>query len=235
MKLDALFFAAHPDDAELCAGGTIKKLSKAGKKTGIIDLTRGELGTRGSVIERASESENASKILGLSARENLSIQDGNIENTPENRLKVISAIRKYRPEIIFFPHYHDRHPDHYHTHHLIKDAAFYSGLAKIVTPGLKPHRPKRNFYYMQTYTFEPNIIIDISDTFTHKMKAVACYSTQFYNPDSKGPKTFISDKKFIEYITARLKFYGFQIGAEYGEPFYTEEKIKLDVKKLFDI
>lgn len=234
-KLDALFFAAHPDDAELCAGGTIIELVKSGKKTGIIDLTRGELGTRGSVQERSRETAKASKILGITARENLSISDGNIENNPENRLKVITVIRKYRPSIIFFPHFYDRHSDHYNTHHLVKDSAFYSGLSKIITPGLKPHRPKRNIYYMQTYTFEPNLIIDISGSFRQKMKAVSCYSSQFYNPKVKGPKTLISGKKFFEYITARAKFYGFQIDADYAEAFFTEEKLKISIKQLTEI
>jgi bacillithiol biosynthesis deacetylase BshB1 len=235
MKLDALFFAAHPDDAELSSGGTIINLVKSGKKTGIIDLTLGELGTRGNVELRQAESQKAAKILGITLRKNLEIPDGNIENNGENRLRVITAIRTYKPEIIFFPHYHDRHPDHLNTHKLVKEAAFYSGLQKIITPGLPPHRPKRNFYYMQTYTFEPNLIIDISETFAAKMKAIACYSSQFYNPKSKEPRTFISDKKFIDYIETRAKFYGFQIGAEYGEPFYTEEKLKTYTDNLFDI
>lgn len=235
IKLDALFFAAHPDDAELCAGGTIRKLVSSGKKAGIIDLTAGELGTRGSKEHRANEADKAGKILGISIRENLNIPDGNIENTLPNRLIVISVIRKYRPEIIFFPHHHDRHPDHFHAHELVKEAAFYAGLSKILTPGFAPHRPKRNFYYMQTYLFEPNVIIDITDSYTDKMKAVACYHTQFYNPKSKEPETFISDKKFIEYIEARAKFYGFQIGTRYAEPFYTEEKLKLNINNLFNI
>ena len=235
MKLDALFFAAHPDDAELCCGGTIAKLVKSGKKTGIVDLTRGELGTRGSVSTRKKEAGIASKVLGLSIRENLKIPDGNIENNHKNRLKVISVIRKYQPAIIFFPHFHDRHPDHRNTHILVKESAFYSGLSKIHTHGYRSHRPKRNFYYMQTYTFEPSLIVDISDTFNIKMKAIACYPSQFHNPKMKGPETFISDKMFINYISARSGFYGFQIGVKYGEPFYTEEKSKIGSRGLFEI
>lgn len=235
MKLDALFFAAHPDDAELCCGGTIAKLVKSGKKTGIVDLTMGELGTRGSAATRKKEAGKASKVLGLSVRENLKIRDGDIENNPKNRLKVISVIRRYRPEIIFLPHFYDRHPDHGNAHILVKQSAFYSGLSKIHIPGLAAHKPKRNFYYMQTYTFEPSFIVDISDTFKIKMSAIACYSSQFYNPEMKGPETFISDKKFIDYISARSEFYGFEIGVKYGEPFYTEEKIKIDSSGLFGI
>ncbi|MBZ0203478.1 MAG: bacillithiol biosynthesis deacetylase BshB1 [Ignavibacteria bacterium] len=235
MKLDAIFFAAHPDDAELCCGGTIANLVGAGKKTAIIDLTLGELGTNGTVTIRNQEAAKAAKALGISLRENLRIPDGRIENTTENRLKIIRVIRKYRPDIIFFPHFHDRHPDHYHTHALVKEAAFASGLEKVSTGRLKAYRPKRNFYYMQSYPFEPNIITDISSTFKSKMNAIACYSSQFYTKGDKGPKTYINDKQFIEFISARSKFYGFLIGAEYGEPFYTEEKIRIRTEDLFNI
>lgn len=237
-ELDVLFFAAHPDDAELCCGGTIAALINAGKKTGIIDLTRGELGTRGTVRQRKLEAKKASEILGISLRKNLGIPDGNIANNPANRLKIIKVIRKYRPKILFFPHHIDRHPDHYNTHYLIKDASFYAGLEKIKTPGQKAYRAKRNICYMQTYAFEPNIIFDISDTFTTKMKAIKCFSTQFHTgsiKSSKSPETFISSKAFMDYIEARSKFYGFQVGAAYGEAFYTEEKIKFDSNTLFNI
>ena len=234
MKLDAIFFAAHPDDAELSCGGTIRKLVKSGKKIGIVDLTLGELSTRGSNETRKIEAEKSNKVLGISVRENLKIPDGNIENNSKNRLKVIAVIRKYKPEIIFFPHFHDRHPDHYHTHMLVKNSAFYSGLVKIKTAS-PPHRPRRNFYYMQSYVFEPKLIVDISDTFADKMKSIECYSSQFYNPKSKEAETYISSKKFMEFIKARAKFHGFQIGAEYGEPFYTEEKIKINPGGLFEI
>ena len=238
MRLDALFFAAHPDDAELSAGGTIIKLVKSGRKAGIIDLTQGELSTRGTLGTRKNETQKASKVLGITIRENLNIPDGNIENNDINRLKVITSIRKYKPEIIFLPHCYDRHPDHYNAHILVKEASFYSGLPKIITPGLTSHRPKRSFYYMQTNIFEPNLIIDISDSFAAKMKAVKSYATQFFSSNKNkdnGPETFISSKKFIEYIEARAKFYGFQIGAEYGEPFYTEEKLNISADNLFTI
>jgi bacillithiol biosynthesis deacetylase BshB1 len=234
LKLDAIFFAAHPDDAELCCGGTIIKLVKSGKKTGIVDLTRGELSTRGASRTRKRELEESNKVLGIALRENLKIPDGNIENNEKNRLRVIAVIRKYRPEIIFFPHHFDRHPDHYHTHMLVKSAAFYSGLAKIKTAN-PPHMARRNFCYMQSYVFEPNLITDISETFDDKMKSIECYKSQFYNPNSREPETYISSKKFMEFIKARAKFYGFQIGAEYGEPFFTEEKIKISAEGLFAI
>ena len=237
-ELDVLFFAAHPDDAELCCGGTIAALVNAGKKTGIIDLTRGELGTRGSVKQREIEARKASEILGIDTRENLGIRDGNIINNHANRLKIIKVIRKYRPKIIFFPHYYDRHPDHYNTHYLIKEAALYSGLEKIKAPGLKAYRAKRNIYYMQTYSFEPNIIFDISETFKTKMEAVKCFSTQFFSGSTRSKKvaeTFISTKAFMDYIEARSKFYGFRIGTAYGEAYFAEENIKINSDTLFKI
>ncbi len=238
MKLDALFFAAHPDDAELSCGGTIIKMVKSGKKAGIIDLTQGELGTRGSKSIRASEAKDAQKILGLSIRENLKIKDGQIENSPRNRLKIISVIRTFQPSIIFMPYHNDRHPDHINANKLIKESAFYSGLQKISTKKngktQSPHRPRKNFFYMQTYTFEPSFIIDITDEFSQKMEAVKSYGSQFYKPGNKKPETFISSRNFIEYIEARARFYGFMIGTKYGEPFYTPEKIRLNNDNLFD-
>ena len=237
-ELDAVFFAAHPDDAELCCGGTIAALINGGKTAGIIDLTAGELGTRGSVSLRKQEAKKASGILGIKVRENLGIPDGNIQNNPANRLKIIKVIRKYRPKVIFFPHHYDRHPDHYNTHILVKEAAFYSGLAKIETKGFEAYRPKRSMYYMQTYAFEPNVLFDISKTYDTKIKAVQCYSSQFYTDGKskqKEQETFISSKAFMEYIEARAKFYGFSIGVKYAEAFFTEEKINLTPYTLFNI
>ena len=239
MKFDALFFAAHPDDIELSCGGTVIKLSGSGKKTAIVDLTAGELSTRGSLSIRKRETNNAGRILGINKRFNLGIPDGNIQNNSANRIKIIKIIRELRPDIIFLPHYHDRHPDHFHTHKLVKEAAFYSGLQKIKTTlngkSQQAHRPRRNIYYMQTYTFEPSFIIDISGVFEKKMNAVNCYKSQFFNPSSNEPRTFISDKRFMDYVKARASFYGFQAGVLYGEAFFIEEKIKLTTKEIFSI
>jgi bacillithiol biosynthesis deacetylase BshB1 len=237
MKLDAVFFAAHPDDIELSCGGTLLKMVKNGKKAGIIDLTEGELGTRGSKSLRKKEASEASAILGVAVRENLKMEDGNMKNSASNRLKIISVIRHYRPEVIFIPHFYDRHPDHQNANKLIREAAFYSGLSKIPSTqeskAQKAFRPKRNIYYMQTYTFEPSFIVDISEEFDDKMKAVKCYGSQFYNPKSDEPETFISDKKFMDFLEARAKVYGFQIGSAYGEPFFIEEKIKFNLDNIF--
>ncbi len=236
MKLDVLFFAAHPDDVELSSGGTLLKIIKSGKEIGIIDLTRGELGTRGSVSIRKKESAMASAILGASIRENLLIKDGDIVNSPANRRKVITSIRKYRPQVIFLPHFYDRHPDHQNANKLIREASFYSGLTKIITRlngrVQKAHRPKKNIYYMQTYTFEPSFIVDITNEFELKMKAVKCYESQFFSPGSKGPQTFISDEKFMDHLESYSKYYGFKIGKKYGEPFYTEEDLEFTVENI---
>jgi len=239
LKLNALFFAAHPDDIELSCGGIAAKFSKLGKKTGIVDLTAGELGTRGTVELRKKEARNAAAVLGVTIRINLSIPDGNILNSPENRKKIIKIIRDYKPEIIFIPHFYDRHPDHSHANLLVKEAAFYSGLAKIKTvlngKQQSAFRPRKNYYYMQTYTFEPTIIADVSDVFNIKMKAIKCHSTQFYNPLSAEPITFISDPLFLKYIESRAEYYGFQVGVKYGEPLFTEENVKIEPKDLFNI
>lgn len=239
MELDVVFFAAHPDDVELSCGGTVAKLVKIGKNVGIVDITQGELSTRGSVEVRKKEAAKAAKILGIKKRINLGISDGNIENSASNRAKIIKILRDLRPKIIFFPYYHDRHPDHFHTHQLVKEAAFYSGLQKVRTAlngkAQKHHRPKKNYYYMQTYTFEPNVVVDITDVYNIKVKAIEAYSSQFYNPESKEPVTFISDPKFLKYLEARARFYGFEIGTEYAEPFFREEKVNINPGDLFNI
>lgn len=237
MNLDVLVFAAHPDDAELAMGGTIANLTKNNLKVGIIDLTKGELGTRGTAETRQREAFNAAIVLKIAVRENLEIPDGDIKNTSENLMKVIITLRKYKPKIIFAPYFNDRHPDHIDAGNLIKRAMFSCGLAKIKTfekeVPQNHYRPDKLYYYMQTYTFEPSFIYDISDTFETKMKAVECYSTQFHNPKSVEPETFISRPGFINYIKSRAEFYGFAIGKNYGEPFYCEEKIELDHLSIF--
>jgi bacillithiol biosynthesis deacetylase BshB1 len=232
MNLDVLVFAAHPDDAELSMGGTIAKLSSNNLKVGMIDITEGELGTRGTPETRQKEAFQAAIILKAALRENLKIPDGYIKYNKENLLKVIMSIRRYRPKIIFAPYFNDRHPDHIDASRLVKRAMFSTGLAKIKTFDKEVHqvafRPNKLYYYMQTYTFEPSFIVDINESFETKMKAVNSYSSQFHNPKSPDPETFISRPEFIKYIESRSQFYGFQIGKQHGEPFYCEEKIELD-------
>jgi bacillithiol biosynthesis deacetylase BshB1 len=237
MILDVLVFAAHPDDAELAMGGTIARFANEGFSVGIVDLTRGEMGTRGSAETRQKEALEAAKILKTSIRENLLIPDGDIEISNGNIRKVVMLMRKYKPKIVFAPYFSDRHPDHINASKLIKRAMFVSGLEKIKTTeseiAQRAYRPAKLFYYMQTYTFEPSFIVDISNFFETKMKAVWAYSTQFHNPESSEPETFISSPEFIEYVDARAKFYGFQVGKKFGEPFYCEEKIELNLIGMF--
>ncbi len=236
MNLDVLIFAAHPDDAELSMGGTIAKLTSNHFKVGMIDLTRGELGTRGSAETRQKEAFQAAIVLKAAVRENLQIPDGDIQNNKENHMKIIMTIRKYKPKIIFSPYFNDRHPDHIDTSRLIKRAMFSTGLTKVKTfdkeVAQEAYRPQKLYYYMQTYTFEPSFIVDVTEDFEIKMKAIKCYSTQFHNPKNTEPETFISRPEFINYIESRSQFYGFQIGKHYGEPFYCEEKIEFDFSKL---
>ncbi len=233
MNLDVLVFAAHPDDAELAMGGTIARLTMSNLKVGIIDLTKGELGTRGTPEIRQKEAFLAAGILKVSLRENLLIPDGDIERKKENLMKVVLTIRKYRPKIIFAPYFNDRHPDHIHTSRLVKEAMFATGLSKLKTSDREvaqtAYRPRKLYYYMQTYQFEPSFIIDISDSFGTKMKAVQCYESQFHNPRSKEPETFISRPEFLNYIESRAQVFGFQIDKRYGEPFFCEEKIELNL------
>ena len=236
MNLDVLIFAAHPDDAELSMGGTIVKFTRAGRKVGVIDLTLGEMSTRGNLESREEETNNATKIMKLALRENLKIPDGNIDISDTNLKKVVATIRTYKPQIIFAPYFNDRHPDHIDASLLVKRAMFKSGLPKFVTKingkTQQAYRPEKLYYYMQTYTFEPTFIVDISESFKDKMEAIMAYQSQLYNSNSKEPSTFISSKNFIEFIEGRSKFYGFSIGKGYGEPFYCEEAIEYNFNDL---
>jgi len=236
MKLDVLVFAAHPDDAELSMGGTIARFTSNGLKVGVIDLTKAELSTRGDVVTRAKETKAATKILKLIVRENLGVKDGEINFSQNLLKKIVSLIRLYNPSIVFAPYFNDRHPDHMDVSNLVKRAVFSSGLEKINTTSSgknqKAFRPKKIFYYMQTYLFIPTFIVDISDYFQLKMKSVNAYKSQFHNPAIKKEDTFISRPGFLDYVEARAKFYGFQIRKNYGEPFYCEEDIEYDFNDL---
>lgn len=238
MNLDILIFAAHPDDAELSMGGTIARFASSGIKTGIIDLTEAELSTRGTIESRRSETEIASAILKVAARENLGFPDGGLKPVKEYVSAVVSKIREYKPKIIFAPYFNDRHPDHIGTAQIVKEAFFFSGLSRYETVMdnklQEAYRPGKLFYFFQTYEAEPSFITDISDFYDAKMKAVKAYSTQFFNPESNEPETFISKESFIHFLEARAKYYGFKIGRNYGEPFFCEEKIEYDFKNLFE-
>ena len=227
-KFDVLAFGAHPDDVELCAGGTIAQMIIDGYKVGIVDLTRGELGSRGTPDLRAKEASNAAKILGATRRVNLGLPDGNIENTLENRLAVVRELRLCQPDIIFIPAPECRHPDHPAGAKLIIDAVFQSGLSKISTSDQhgaeqSAWRPHHVLHYMQSIDFFPTLVVDVSRTWKIRNEAVNAYTSQVFNPTYKPsanePETFISNPAFMEWHEARAKSYGYRIGATFGEPY----------------
>ena len=232
MKLDILVFAVHPDDAELGCSGTILKHIAAGKKVGIVDLTRGELGTRGTAETRDEEAARSAEILGLHARENLRMRDGFFKNDEEHQLQVIRSIRKYRPEIVLSNALHDRHPDHGRAGELVNDAVFLSGLSKIDTElnGEKqePWRPEMLLQYIQDRYIEPDILIDVTEFWDKKMESVHAFSTQFFNPDNDDQGTYISSPEFLKIIDARARDLGKYIGATYAEGFTSRKYLGVD-------
>ncbi|TKC04622.1 bacillithiol biosynthesis deacetylase BshB1 [Pedobacter polaris] len=237
MKLDILVFAVHPDDAELGCSGTILKHIALGKKVGIIDFTRGELGTRGTAETRDQEAADSARILGLHARENLRFKDGFFKNDETHQLEVIKMIRKYQPEIILTNALHDRHPDHGRAGDLANDAIFLSGLIKIETlvNGVTQEawRPRLVLQYIQDRYIQPDIIIDITDFVDKKEQAIRAFKTQFDSPDSSEPQTYISSPEFLDSVTGRAREFGKQIGVKYGEGF-TSRKL-LGVDNLFNL
>jgi N-acetylglucosamine malate deacetylase 1 len=229
MKLDILAFGVHPDDVELGCAGTLLSALKEGKKVGVIDLTRGELGTRGTAETRKVESENATKVLGLNVRENLDMADGFFEHNDENIRKVIRVIRKYMPEVVLCNAPEDRHPDHGRSSKLVADAAFLAGLRKIETEDAgeaqEAWRPSYIFSYMQDRYIEPDFVYDISEFHDVKQEAIKCYATQFFNPGLDEPSTYISSPEFLDSVTAREMILGKRIGVKYAEGFISEKMI----------
>ncbi|WP_434980020.1 bacillithiol biosynthesis deacetylase BshB1 [Daejeonia sp. YH14] len=235
MKTEYLAIGAHPDDVELGCGGTIAKLISEGKSVAIVDLTQGELGTRGTEETRKQEATDASGILGVTARENLRLKDGFLVNSEEYQLKVVAAIRKYRPTIVFANAIDDRHPDHAKAAKLISDACYLSGLRKISTKSdgewQEAWRPKHIFHYIQWKHITPDFVIDISGFLDKKIEACMAYKTQFYDPNSDEPQTPISSKDFLESLTYRAQDLGRLSGVTYAEGFTYEKLIAL---KNFD-
>lgn len=229
MKLDILAFGVHPDDVELGCAGTIMAAIDQGKKVGIIDLTRGELGTRGTPATRKQEAAAAAKIMGVDSRENLDMADGFFANDEAHQRKIIALIRKYRPDIILANAPEDRHPDHGRSAKLVSDAAFLSGLRKIETTydGVTQNawRPAYTFHYMQDRFIQPSFVIDITAYMERKMEAVLAYSTQFASADTSEPQTYISSPQFLETVKARALMLGKRIGVGYAEGYITEKII----------
>jgi len=223
MKLDILVLAAHPDDAELGCGGTIAKHVALGHKVGVVDFTRGELGTRGTVATRDQEAADSAAILGLSARENLNFKDGFFVNDETHQRAVVKIIRKYQPEIVLANAVYDRHPDHGRASGLSFESCFLSGLEKIETtdnnkPQL-PWRPKALYHYIQSQLLQPDFVVDISDVWNKKMDSIRAYKTQFHNPESKEPETYISSPAFMKMQESRAQEFGHAVGVKYAEGF----------------
>jgi len=237
MKLDILVLAVHPDDAELGCSGTIAKHIAMGKKVGIVDFTRGELGTRGSAEIRDIEAADSAKILGLHARENLRFKDGFFTNDEEHKIAVIRMIRKYQPEIILTNALHDRHPDHGRAGDLANDACFLSGLSKISTnidgQEQEAWRPRLVLQYIQDRYIEPDIIVDISPYIQTKIDSIKAFKTQFFNPDHEEAETYISSPEFFDSVIGRAREFGKSIGTTYAEGF-TCRKL-LGVNDLFNL
>jgi N-acetylglucosamine malate deacetylase 1 len=237
MKLDILAIGVHPDDIELSASGTILKHIAIGKAVGLLDLTRGELGTRGCATLRTQEANHAAKILGVAIREQLTMKDGFFENNEEHQKQIIQIIRKYQPEIILCNAISDRHPDHGRAAKLTSEACFYSGLVKIETMDhtiiQKPWRPKAVYHYIQDNLIEPDFVVDITSFMNKKMESIMAYSSQFYDPNSKEPATPISSANFIEYVKAKSSLFGRSINCDYAEGFKVDRYI--GVENLFDL
>ncbi len=232
MKLDILAIGVHPDDVELGCSGTLINEIKSGKKVGILDLTQGELGSRGTIDTRYEEAAKAAMIIGAHVRENLKMRDGFFRNDEEHQLQLIQAIRKFMPEIVLGNILHDRHPDHGRAGHLISEACFLAGLSKISTKDDRGKeqerwRPSYLLHYIQDWYHEPDLLIDISDIFDQRMKSIEAYSTQFYTTkgEYKGPETYISTPDFLDSVIARARMFGKRIGVKYAEGFISEKTI----------
>ena len=236
-KLDILAFAAHPDDVEISVAGTLIKHIEAGLKVGIIDLTQGELGSRGTVVTRFNEAEEASKIIGIHQRVNLKLGDGFFEINEENKRLIIEQIRRFQPRIVLANAVHDRHPDHGRASQLVSEACYLSGLLKIKTEweerAQEAFRPKAVYHYIQDYHIKPDFVVDISEYYERKMTVLRAYKSQFYDPNSKEPQTPISGEEFFDFLKSRMMDFGRPIGAKYAEG-YTVERY-LGVNRLDDL
>jgi len=237
IKLDILVMAAHPDDAELSCSGTILSYIAQGKKVGIVDFTRGEMGTRGTPEIRLQESNEATKILGLHARENLGLADGFFQNDQASQLILMEVIRRYRPEIVLANALEDRHPDHGKGAKLAIDACFLSGLRMIQTIDFHSKseqsawRPKHVYHYIQDRYLEPDFVIDITEHWETKEQSIRAFKSQFFDPTSKEPNSYISSPDFLSFIQARAQEMGHKIGVKYGEGFQSQKTMQ--VKNLF--
>ena len=226
-QVDIIFFGAHPDDVELSAGGTVAKYAAAGVRVGIVDLTCGEMGTRGTPQTRKREAASAARVLGATFRTQLDFQDGNLQTGREQELELIDLLRAHRPRVVFAPFPDDRHPDHTRTGRIVTEASFYAGLKSLERED-DAHRPQTVIYYLQNYMVQPSFVVDVTKGWKTKMRAVAAFKSQFHDPKSKEPNTFISDPKFLDMIAARGRHFGALIGTEFGEAFVTKQPPRID-------
>jgi len=227
-SLDVLALAAHPDDVELCAGGTMCLLAEQGYAVGIVDFTKGQLGSRGTPELRMEEADRASDVIGLTARENLGMMDGDIRNSRANQRRLIEVVRRFRPDIVLVNAPESRHPDHSDAAELSTDALYYSGLKEIETTGpdgavQAPWRPHHVLHYMQAVPFDPTFVVDVTAVWDQRIEALQAFKSQFHNPeyeaDEDEPETFVSNPEFFEWVKSRARTYGYKVGATYGEPF----------------
>lgn len=237
MKLDILALVAHPDDVELSFGGTLLVHKNMGFKTGIVDLTQGELGTRGTPEIRAQEAADAAEILGLSARDNLAFSDGFFTNDRDHQLKVIEQIRRFQPRIVITNSIYDRHPDHTRGAQMVETAFFLAGLKEVKTTWegkeQEAYRPERLYFSIQSTAHEPDLLVDISEVIEQRREAINAFKSQFYDPNSDEPETYISSKGFMTMLESRSREFGQRIGVEYAEGF--KVKHSLGLKNLFDL
>jgi bacillithiol biosynthesis deacetylase BshB1 len=225
--VDILAISAHADDLELACGGTLIRAVDQGQRVGLLDLTRGEMGTRGTPRIRGREAEQARRLLGAAFRIQFDFGDGGLRVGRKEELELIRLIRKCRPAVVIAPYPDDRHPDHTRTGRLVTEASFYAGLSKLQT-GQKAHRPQVVIYFLQNYVPHPTFVVDVTETFDRKMDAIASYKSQFHNPASNEPATFIARKSFLAMIEGRARHFGMMIGAEFGEAFVTKLPPRVD-------
>ena len=229
MTVEILAIGTHPDDVEVGIGALVSKLTGAGRSVGILDLTLGELGSRGTVPERQAEAAEGARILGVASRVNAGLPDGELANTCEQQRTIIPYIRTLRPQVLLAPMRDDRHPDHHAAHYLVRDANYFAGLVRIET-GQAPHRTPLVYYYrVYGETDAPQFIVDVSEYFETKLAALRAFSSQFYNPDYQGPPTFIASEKFWNSIRTNAASLGDRIGVAYGEALYADGPVKVDM------
>ena len=226
-RVDLLFIGAHPDDIELACGATVARYARSGTRAGILDLTRGEMGTRGTPQTRKREAQSSARILGAKFRVQLDFGDGNLRTGRDEELELVEFIRTVKPQLIFAPYPDDRHPDHTRAGRLVTEASFYAGLRQITTKS-PAHRPQTVVYFLQNYMFPPSFIVDVTASWPVKMKAIRAFKSQFFDPKSKEPRTFISHPEFLNAIDARGRHFGILVGATYGEAYITKQPPRLD-------